>query len=152
MESSPKSKGVSPSKSAPAESTRAGVTSSKSAPTKYKGVSPSKSTKAIYKSASPSKSVTLRRFAAGGESETFKVKLTDESASAPAAQEELANYEQLVARAVDVFGDEIKASKWLSLPNAELNGDTPLQVAQRNGYNGQVLEPIFTRIEYGIDF
>jgi Protein of unknown function (DUF2384) len=63
---------------------------------------------------------------------------------------QLAKYEQLVARAVDVFGDEIKASKWLSLPNSELSGETPLQVAKRDGYDRQVLEPIFTRIEHGI--
>jgi uncharacterized protein (DUF2384 family) len=39
---------------------------------------------------------------------------------------ELANYQKLVARAVDVFGDEVKASKWLSLPNSDLNGEVPL--------------------------
>jgi len=94
---------------------------------------------------------------AGDESEIVSVEYVDvspsESTSAPAAPvEELANYKQLVARAVDVFGDEIKASKWLSLPNSELNGDTPLQVAQRDGYSGQLLEPIFTRIEHGIYF
>lgn len=64
----------------------------------------------------------------------------------------LANYKRLVARAVDVFGDEIKASKWLSLPNSELNGDTPLEVARRHHYDGEVLEHIFTQIEHGIYF
>jgi hypothetical protein len=39
----------------------------------------------------------------------------------------------LVARAVDAFGDEIKASSWLPLPNRDLGGQTPLQVAQKNG-------------------
>jgi hypothetical protein len=71
--------------------------------------------------------------------------------AAPAgAVQELANYKQLVARAVDVFGDEIKASKWLSLANPELSGETPLQVSQRNGYNPEVLEPLLTQIEHGI--
>jgi uncharacterized protein (DUF2384 family) len=68
----------------------------------------------------------------------------------------LANYRKLVDRLVDVFGDEIKASKWLSLPNPELNGEIPLRIAQRFGYDAQVLdrvfEPILTRIEHGIDF
>jgi uncharacterized protein (DUF2384 family) len=63
---------------------------------------------------------------------------------------ELTNYRNLVDRVVDVFGDEVKASQWLSIPNPELNGETPLQAAQRNGYNTQVLEPILTRIEHGI--
>ncbi len=40
------------------------------------------------------------------------------SASAPSHPlHELENYNKLVARAIDVFGDEIKASLWLSLPN-----------------------------------
>jgi len=65
---------------------------------------------------------------------------------------DLANYRKLVDRVVDAFGDEIKASRWLSLPNSELNGETPLQIAQRNGYDPQVLEPILTRIEHGIYF
>jgi len=62
------------------------------------------------------------------------------------------NYRRLVARAVDVFGDEIKASHWLSLPNSDLNGATPLEAAQIEGYSAQLLEPIFNRIEHGIDY
>jgi uncharacterized protein (DUF2384 family) len=53
---------------------------------------------------------------------------------------------------VEAFGDEIKASKWLSLPNKDLKGMTPLQLAQANGYSTQSLEPILTRIEHGIYF
>jgi uncharacterized protein (DUF2384 family) len=64
----------------------------------------------------------------------------------------LANYRALVARTVEAFGDEIKASKWLSLPNKDLKGLTPLQLAQANGYSTQSLEPILTRIEHGIYF
>jgi len=142
MEETPKSEGVSPSKSSSVESKGSTVSPSKSAPAR--GIA-------------SSQKIALRRFVAGDESEIVSVEYVDvspsESTSAPAAPvEELANYKQLVARAVDVFGDEIKASKWLSLPNSELNGDTPLQVAQRDGYSGQLLEPIFTRIEHGIYF
>jgi len=64
----------------------------------------------------------------------------------------LANYQSLVARVVDVFGDEVKASRWLSLPNPDLDGKTPLQVAQRDNYSVLPLEPILVRIEHGIDF
>jgi len=66
--------------------------------------------------------------------------------------QEIARYRALVSRAVDAFGDEVKASRWLSLPNRDLNGRSPLQVAQSNGYDIQALEPIFTRIEHGIDY
>jgi uncharacterized protein (DUF2384 family) len=71
---------------------------------------------------------------------------------AVSAGQAIASYRALVARAVEAFGDEIKASKWLSLPNKDLNGLTPLQLAQANGYSTQPLEPILTRIEHGIDF
>ncbi len=63
---------------------------------------------------------------------------------------DLANYTRLVARVIDVFGDEEKASRWLSLPNADLGGETPLQSAQKDGYLGKSVEPILIRIEHGI--
>lgn len=63
----------------------------------------------------------------------------------------LENYRKLIARVVDVFGDELRASRWLSLPNVDLGGKTPLQVAQKAGYELQVLDPTLTRIEHGIE-
>jgi uncharacterized protein (DUF2384 family) len=65
---------------------------------------------------------------------------------------EMKRYRALVARTVDVFGDEIKASLWLSLPNQDFNGQTPLQVAQKSGYKLQAIEPILIRIEHGVEF
>jgi uncharacterized protein (DUF2384 family) len=65
---------------------------------------------------------------------------------------EMMRYKALVARTVDAFGDEIKASRWLSLPNRDFDGQTPLQVAQKNGYDLQAIEPILIRIEHGVDF
>jgi uncharacterized protein (DUF2384 family) len=75
---------------------------------------------------------------------------TERAASAVGPAADLARYQQLVERAVDVFGDEVKASSWLSLPTPDFNGMTPLQVAQENGYDLAALEPVFTRIEHGI--
>ena len=66
--------------------------------------------------------------------------------------QQLANYQRLVARAVDVFGDELKASRWLSLPSPDFDGVAPLQFAQKHAYDPLALEPVFTRIEHGIDF
>jgi len=63
---------------------------------------------------------------------------------------EMMRYRALVARTVDVFGDEIKASRWLSLPNQDFSGQTPLQVAQRSGYDLRAIEPILIRIEHGV--
>ena len=65
---------------------------------------------------------------------------------------EMMRYRTLVARTVDAFGDEIKASRWLSLPNRDLDGQTPLQVAQKDGYDLKAIEPILIRIEHGVEF
>ena len=127
MEETPKSEGVSPSKSGRAKS---GVVKGSTKSDVVKGLTESEVVGALS---------VFEKFRAGEKRDLL-----------PAGQ--LANYKLLVARAVDVFGDEIKASKWLSLPNPELKGETPLQVAQRHNYNDQVLEPIFTLIEQGIYF
>jgi uncharacterized protein (DUF2384 family) len=68
------------------------------------------------------------------------------------SETEMSNYRNLVARTVEVFGDEIKASEWLSRPNSDLGGEVPIHIAQRAAYDSEVLEPIFTRIEHGVDY
>jgi uncharacterized protein (DUF2384 family) len=73
-------------------------------------------------------------------------------AAAIAPAQDMIRYRALVSRTVDAFGDEIKAARWLSLPNRELSGQTPLQAVQNSGYDMQVLEPILTRIEHGVDY
>lgn len=64
----------------------------------------------------------------------------------------IAGYRALVSRVVEAFGDEIKASRWLSIPNRDLDGQTPLQAVQSSGYDTRILEPILTRIEHGVDY
>ena len=64
----------------------------------------------------------------------------------------MGSYRALVSRVVAAFGDEIKASRWLSLPNSDLSGQTPIQAIQNSGYDLQVIEPILTRIEHGVDY
>ncbi len=66
--------------------------------------------------------------------------------------QEFTHYKELVSRAVAAFGDEIRASRWLSQPSCDLNGLTPLEMVQGSGYDVQVLEPILVRIEHGIDY
>ena len=66
------------------------------------------------------------------------------------ASRNLSNYRALVNRVSDVFGDEVKASLWLSHPNADLGGETPLQFAMKDCYEAQTLEPILARMEHGI--
>ena len=72
----------------------------------------------------------------------------DERALRPAR--EMMRYRALIARTVDAFGDEIKASRWLSLPNRELDGQIPIQVAEKDGYSLRSIEPLLIRIEHGV--
>jgi uncharacterized protein (DUF2384 family) len=76
-------------------------------------------------------------------------------AALPVTPSDLAEYERyqtVVRRAISVFGDEITASRWLSTPSPDFNGEAPIQLAQKNGYSLKQLEPVFVRIEHGIDF
>ena len=71
-----------------------------------------------------------------------------------AERSQYSNYRQLVERTIDVFGDERKASLWLSTPSSDLQGKVPMQVAQSVGYArtelDRIFEPIFLGIEHGI--
>jgi uncharacterized protein (DUF2384 family) len=66
--------------------------------------------------------------------------------------QEMMRYKTLIERTVDAFGDEIKASRWLSLPNQDFDGKTPLQVAQKDGYGLKAIEPFLIRIEHGVEY
>ena len=55
----------------------------------------------------------------------------------------------VVAHAVAVFGDEHKASHWLSSPLPLLAGSSPCEVIEREG-GVDVVEQILTRIEHNI--
>jgi uncharacterized protein (DUF2384 family) len=74
------------------------------------------------------------------------------SAAEPNVDTLYERYRQLVDRVADTFGDEIVASKWLSTPSHDFNARPPLEVAQQNGYDVAVLEPVLIRIEHGVDF
>jgi uncharacterized protein (DUF2384 family) len=68
------------------------------------------------------------------------------------SEQALEGYKALVTRTVGVFGDEFKAARWLSLPNRDLDGQTPLQAARKTGYDLRVIEPILIRMEHGVDY
>ncbi len=69
-------------------------------------------------------------------------------------EKKYSNYRALVDRAIDVFGSELKASRWLSMPSVDLNGKVPLEIAFSCEYDkakmAKFFEPIFVRIEHGI--
>jgi uncharacterized protein (DUF2384 family) len=68
------------------------------------------------------------------------------------AEQRFANYSKLIDRVVDVFGDEITASKWLSTPSSDFDQKSPLQVARDDAYQMTALEPVLIRIEHGVYF
>ena len=50
--------------------------------------------------------------------------------------------------AEETFGDEAKANAWLRRPLAELDGETPLDIAQTEA-GARVIETIFAKIAWG---
>jgi uncharacterized protein (DUF2384 family) len=59
-------------------------------------------------------------------------------------------YKHLVARAVEVFGDELDATRWLSAGNSDFAGRTPLQALVEEGPD-HVLS-VLGKIEHGVFF
>jgi uncharacterized protein (DUF2384 family) len=55
----------------------------------------------------------------------------------------------VVAHALATFGDEKKATHWLSTPLQILEGATPFQVMSKQG-GAELIETILTRIEHSI--
>jgi uncharacterized protein (DUF2384 family) len=61
-----------------------------------------------------------------------------------------AEYKELVSRAVEVFGSDVEATRWLSSASADFGNRTPLQVLAQQG-PAFPLE-ILGRIEHGVYF
>jgi putative toxin-antitoxin system antitoxin component (TIGR02293 family) len=75
---------------------------------------------------------------------------TDSSTRLTAAQSDrLYRLARIVARAVEVFGDESEAKQWLNEPKLALNGRSPLEVVSTEPGVEQV-DIMLGRIEHGI--
>ena len=59
-------------------------------------------------------------------------------------------YQQLTARAAEVFGSEIEAARWLSTQSRDFGGLTPLQDLIRQGPDFALV--VLGRIEHGVFF
>ena len=59
-------------------------------------------------------------------------------------------YEQLAARAAEVFGSEVDATKWLSSNSPDFAGKTPLQELVEQG-SSHAME-VLGKIEHGVFF
>ncbi len=70
--------------------------------------------------------------------------------SDPAIDARYAEYKQLVARAVEVFGSDVEATRWLSHANPDFANRTPLQAFLEEGADS-VLD-VLGKIEHGVFF
>lgn len=61
------------------------------------------------------------------------------------------SYSDIVARAIQVFGDEKKASAWLSTRSNDFDGMSPIESLSKTGDGRQVLLNL-GRIEHGVFF
>ncbi len=59
-------------------------------------------------------------------------------------------YEQLTRRAVEVFGNEIEAARWLSTQSQDFAGRTPLQDLIKEGPDHAVA--VLGKLEHGVFF
>jgi uncharacterized protein (DUF2384 family) len=59
-------------------------------------------------------------------------------------------YRQLTARAVEVFGNEREAARWLSTQNSDFEGRTPIQDFIEHGLAPAL--QVLGRIEHGVYF
>jgi putative toxin-antitoxin system antitoxin component (TIGR02293 family) len=67
----------------------------------------------------------------------------------PMESERVVRYEQLVARATDVFGGVEEAVGWLKSPQRGLGGAVPLDYA-RTEIGAREVEKLIGRIDYGV--
>lgn len=68
----------------------------------------------------------------------------------PSIEVRYTEYQQLVVRAVEVFGSEIEANRWLSSSSADFGNRTPLQTLVERGPDLPM--SILGRIEHGVYF
>lgn len=71
-------------------------------------------------------------------------------AKTPGIDERYSEYRQLIARAVEVFGDDKEAARWLSQQNTDFLGRTPLQDFIEHG--PEPVLKVLGRIEHGVFF
>lgn len=82
------------------------------------------------------------------EASEFRAGLAEGPAVRPASVG-IGEVVEVVARAIEVFGDRTKALRWLRTPIPSLGDETPLAMLERTGGVRQV-EDVLGRIEHGV--
>ena len=68
------------------------------------------------------------------------------------AEQYYLNYNTVIDRAVAVFGSELKATHWLSRPNPDFAGRSPLEALTASFFNPAEILDILGKIEHGVYF
>jgi putative toxin-antitoxin system antitoxin component (TIGR02293 family) len=59
-------------------------------------------------------------------------------------------YDTVVGRAVDVFGSELKATRWLSRQNPDFGGKSPLEALIDSSFDPTTIFDTLGKVEHGI--
>lgn len=73
----------------------------------------------------------------------------DERRLTPAESDAIVRIARVLARAIDVLGDQSKAAHWVNTPNQALGGEIPLTLLDTSSGEHEV-EALLDRIEYGV--
>jgi putative toxin-antitoxin system antitoxin component (TIGR02293 family) len=68
------------------------------------------------------------------------------------AEQQYLAYNTVVGRAVDVFGSELKATRWLSRPSQDFDGKSPLDALVDADFDPTPILDTLGKIEHGVYF
>ena len=68
------------------------------------------------------------------------------------AEQRYLAYKTVVERAVDVFGNELKATPWLSRQSPDFDGRSPVEALVDSDFNPTAILYTLGRIEHGVYF
>ena len=68
------------------------------------------------------------------------------------AEQQYLAYKTVVERAVDVFGNELKATHWLSRSSLDFGERSPLEALVDSGFDPTPILDVLGKIEHGVYF
>jgi putative toxin-antitoxin system antitoxin component (TIGR02293 family) len=80
---------------------------------------------------------------------TLTRRMSQESLLTPAESDRTVRMARIYAQAVEMIGDEHKASAWLNTPNRALGGERPLDQLDTD-LGARMVEDVLGRIAYGV--
>ncbi len=68
------------------------------------------------------------------------------------AEQRYLAYKTVVERAVDVFGNELKATRWLSRSSSDFDEKSPLEALADSSFDSTPILNVLGKIEHGVYF